>query len=86
MTVALILINVAVFIWQLTWSTDPSSSTSPNVRGLSEYDERTIELGAIPYRLTHPGKDCGVVVATRGGPEPDRRPDRLRGQRARAGG
>jgi membrane associated rhomboid family serine protease len=34
------------------------------VRGLSEYDERVIELGAIPYRLTHPGKNCGVVVAT----------------------
>ena len=65
-TVALILINVAVFVWQLTLSNDPNSSESPNVRGLSEYDERVIELGAIPYRLTHPGKDCGVVTATRG--------------------
>ena len=63
-TVALILINVAVFVWQLTLSDDPSSSTSPQVRGLSESDERIIELGAIPYRLTHPGKDCGVVTAT----------------------
>jgi membrane associated rhomboid family serine protease len=65
-TVALILINVAVFIWQLTLSSDPGSSTSPRVPGLSEYDERTIELGAIPYRLTHPGKDCGVVVTAQG--------------------
>jgi membrane associated rhomboid family serine protease len=65
-TVALILINVAVFIWQLTLSNDPNSSTSPKVPGLSEYDERTIELGAIPYRLTHPGKDCGVVVTAQG--------------------
>jgi membrane associated rhomboid family serine protease len=65
-TVALILINVAVFIWQLTLSNEPDSSTSPKVRGLSEYDERVIELGAIPYRLTHPGKDCGVVTAVRG--------------------
>jgi membrane associated rhomboid family serine protease len=65
-TVALIAINVVVFIWQLTLSNDPNSSTSPQVRGLSEYDERVIELGAIPYRLTHPGKDCGVVTITRG--------------------
>ena len=34
--------------------------------GLSAYDERLIELGAIPYRLTHPGKNCGVVTAQRG--------------------
>jgi membrane associated rhomboid family serine protease len=65
-TVVLILINVAVFIWQLTLSDDPNSSTSPHVRGLSESDERIIELGAIPYRLTHPGKGCGVVTATAG--------------------
>ena len=65
MTVALILINVAVFAWQLSWSDDPGSSTSPNVPGLSEYDERTLELGAVPYRLTHPGKECGVVVGER---------------------
>jgi len=62
-----------VFIWQLTLSDDPSSSTSPNVRGLSEADERIIELGAIPYRLTHPGKGCGVVTATRGA-EPGNEP------------
>ena len=65
-TVALILICVAVFIWQLSLSDDLNSSTSPHVRGLSESDERTIELGAIPYRLTHPGKDCGVVTAPQG--------------------
>jgi membrane associated rhomboid family serine protease len=65
-TAALILINVVVFIWQLSLSDDPNSSTSPKVPGLSESDERIIELGAIPYRLTHPGKDCGVVTATRG--------------------
>ena len=72
-TVALILINVAVFVWQLSLSDDPNSSTSPHVRGLSESDERIIELGAIPYRLTHPGKDCGVVTtagAGAGGLEP----------------
>ncbi len=61
-TVILIAINVVVFGWQLTLSDDPNSSTSPKVQGLSESDERTIELGAIPYRLTHPGKKCGVAT------------------------
>jgi membrane associated rhomboid family serine protease len=65
-TVALIVICVAVFIWQLSLSDDPNSSTSPSVPGLSESDERIIELGAIPYRLTHPGKECGVVTAAGG--------------------
>jgi membrane associated rhomboid family serine protease len=58
---------VAVFVWQLSLSDDPNSSTSPHVRGLSESDERVIELGAIPYRLTHPGKGCGVVTTTQAG-------------------
>ena len=55
-----------MFVWQLTLSSEPGSSTSPSVPGLSEYDERIIELGAIPYRLTHPGRNCGVVVAAPG--------------------
>ncbi len=63
-TVVLIVINVVVFVWQLSLSDDANSSKSPHVRGLSESDERIIELGAIPYRLTHPGKGCGVVTAT----------------------
>ena len=37
------------------------------MRGLSESDERIIELGAIPYRLMHPGKNCGVVLTTAAG-------------------
>lgn len=64
-TIVLIAINLAVFAWQTSLSNEPDSSTSPHVQGLSEYDERTLELGAIPYRLTHPGKQCGVVVGTR---------------------
>jgi membrane associated rhomboid family serine protease len=60
--VLLIVINVAVFVWQLSLSDEPNSSVSPHVQGLSESDERIIELGAIPYRLTHPGEDCGVDV------------------------
>jgi membrane associated rhomboid family serine protease len=59
-TVALIVINLAVFIWQVTESSDPASSTSPHIQGVSQRDETTLTYGAIPYRLTHPGKDCAV--------------------------
>ena len=65
-TVVLIAINIAVFVWQLTLSSDPDSSTSPHVPGLSQADETTLEYGAIPYRLTHPGKDCAVGEITSG--------------------
>lgn len=63
-TVLLIAANALVWLWQLSWSDDPNSSRSPHVPGLSQADERTIELGAIPYRLTHPGAECGVVATT----------------------
>jgi membrane associated rhomboid family serine protease len=59
-TVALIVINIAVFAWQLTLSSAPGSSASPHIPGLSQSDEVTLEYGAIPYRLLHPGSDCGV--------------------------
>jgi len=62
-TVILIAINIGVFAWQLSQPDDSNSSTSPNIRGLSASDEQVLELGAIPYRLTHPGKGCGVVTA-----------------------
>jgi membrane associated rhomboid family serine protease len=65
-TVALIVINIAVFVWQVTQSSDPGSSTSPHVPGLSEQDETTLSYGAIPYRLTHPGKNCAVGEVTTG--------------------
>ena len=60
-TVALIVINVAIFVWQLTLSSDPNSSTSPHIAGLSQSDEVTLEYGAMPYRLLHPGAECGVA-------------------------
>jgi membrane associated rhomboid family serine protease len=66
-TVALIVLNVAVFVWQLTQSTDPGSSTSPHIASVSQRDETTLEYGAIPYRLTHPGKDCAVGQVPSGG-------------------
>jgi rhomboid family protein len=59
-TVVLIVINIAVFAWQLTLSSDPGSSSSPHIEGLSQSDEATLEYGAMPYRLLHPGKECGV--------------------------
>jgi len=65
-TVVLIAMNIAVFVWQLTLSSDPGSSSSPQVPGLSQADETTLEYGAIPYRLTHPGKDCAVGAVTTG--------------------
>jgi membrane associated rhomboid family serine protease len=65
-TVVLIAMNIAVFVWQLTLSSAPDSSTSPHVPGLSQADETTLEYGAIPYRLTHPGKDCAVGQAVSG--------------------
>jgi len=68
LTVLLIAVNVAVFGWQISQSSDAGSSSNPHVQGLSQQDETTIEYGAIPYRLTHPGKDCAIgVVPSPGG-------------------
>ena len=65
-TVLLIATNLAFFGWQLSLDDSRDSSESPNVPGLSAADEAVFELGAIPYRLTHPGKGCGVVTAPAG--------------------
>jgi membrane associated rhomboid family serine protease len=61
-TVVLIAINIAVFAWQLTFSTDSSSSPTLHRLGINERDQNTIEYGAIPDRLTHPGRECAVGV------------------------
>ena len=65
LTVLLIVLNVVIFGWQISHSSSAGSSTDPHVKGLSQQDELTFEYGAIPYRLTHPGKECafGAVVA-----------------------
>jgi membrane associated rhomboid family serine protease len=60
LTVLLIAANIAVFAWQLSFSTDHASSPEVSRLGVSERDENTFEYGAIPYRLTHPGKDCAL--------------------------
>ena len=57
-TVALIVINVVVFLfWQ-------------HPTGFNGVDNtKVVEYGAIPYELTHPGKHCALVsglVAVRG--------------------
>ena len=60
LTVLLIVVNVAVFAWQLTFLGDGLAARSYAELGITERDENTLEYGAIPYRLTHPGKDCAV--------------------------
>jgi membrane associated rhomboid family serine protease len=60
-TMLLIVVNLAVFVWQLGFSS--SSYSSPELRQLevNKKDENSLEYGAIPYRLMHPGKDCFVA-------------------------
>jgi membrane associated rhomboid family serine protease len=61
LTVLLIVLNVVVFGWEFTLSQDRGSASGQAGRlGASEYDVELIELGAIPYRITHPGEDCGL--------------------------
>ena len=60
-TVILILINVCAFAWQLTLPDDHASSADLLRAGVSERDQATIEYGAIPFRITHPGSECGVA-------------------------
>jgi rhomboid family protein len=67
LTVLLIVANVVVFVWQISHSSNPGSSRGPHVPGVSAQDELTFEYGAIPYRLTHPGKDCAFGAVLAGG-------------------
>ena len=61
LTVILIALNVAFFAFEFTWSQDAGSAPGEaGQMGASEYDVELIELGAIPYRITHPGEDCGL--------------------------
>jgi membrane associated rhomboid family serine protease len=56
-TVALIVINVAVFIWQLNFPTDKQLDQV----GFGAIDQSSLEYGAIPYRITNPDTgDCAV--------------------------
>jgi membrane associated rhomboid family serine protease len=63
LTVLLIVLNVIAFVVELTWSQDPGSASGPaGELGATEYDVELIELGAIPYRITHPGEECALGV------------------------
>jgi membrane associated rhomboid family serine protease len=65
LTVALIVINVAVFIWQTQFPTDPDLSA----QGLSSgVDQSSLEYGAMPYRITHPKRsECFLGIVEQGG-------------------
>lgn len=54
LTVALIVINVAVFLWQTQFPVDRELQRL----GFGSVDASALEFGAIPYRLTHP--DAGA--------------------------
>ncbi len=69
LTVLLIVVNVAVFGWQLHFSSSQASDAAFRNLGISESDQNTLEYGAIPYRLTHPGRECAVgEVPSQGNP------------------
>jgi membrane associated rhomboid family serine protease len=56
-TVALIAINVAIFIWQLNFPTDQKLDQV----GFGHIDQSSLEYGAIPYRITHADdRDCVI--------------------------
>ncbi len=59
-TVVLIVMNLAVFGWELSLSGDSNPNHLLQTAGISERDQAEIQGGAIPYRITHPGKDCAI--------------------------
>jgi membrane associated rhomboid family serine protease len=65
LTVALIVINVAVFLWQTQFPIDPDLSA----QGLSSgVDQSSLEYGAMPYRITHPDRsECFLGTVDQGG-------------------
>jgi membrane associated rhomboid family serine protease len=60
-TILLIVLNFAAFVWELTLPTDQASNVGFERAGVSKRDQALATYGAIPYRLTHPGSDCGVT-------------------------
>jgi membrane associated rhomboid family serine protease len=67
-TVALIVINIAFFVWQWTFTPDPQLSAEPlNFQGI---DQSSLEYGAIPYRITHPDEAGDCAVGAVGEPDP----------------
>jgi membrane associated rhomboid family serine protease len=68
-TVLLIAVNIVFFGWQLSFSGSESSAELQG-SGITERDQNSIEYGAIPYRITHPGDDCAVTQVG-SSPEPE---------------
>ncbi len=66
LTALLIVANIAVFAWQLSFSGDRAANLELAKLGVSERDQNTLEYGAIPYRLTHPGKECALGTVRNG--------------------
>ena len=67
-TVVLIAINVAVFVWQLSASGDEGSATAPVLQaaGASERDQVNFEYGAVPKEVLNPGEYCAPTDVRRG--------------------
>ena len=61
-TILLIVANIAVFAWQLSFSGSASSSAQLQQLNVTERDENSVEYGAIPYRILHPGRDCAFGI------------------------
>jgi membrane associated rhomboid family serine protease len=59
-TIALIVLNLLVLGWQLTLSGKDASTPELAAEHVSKRDQAAIERGAIPFRLTHPGSECGI--------------------------
>ena len=66
LTLLLIVANIAVFAWQLSFPSDRAANSELGRLGVAESDQNTLEYGAIPYRLTHPGKDCALGTVRNG--------------------
>ena len=59
-TIALIVVSLLVLGWQLTLPGTGASTPELAAEHVSKRDQAAIELGAIPFRLTHPGSECGI--------------------------
>lgn len=63
LTVILIALNVAVFLWQMSYPTERELDQV----GLEAIDQSAIEYGAIPHRITNPERsDCVLGVVRQG--------------------
>ena len=71
LTVVLIAANIVVFAWQLHFPTGDFSNNGFRQLGVPESDQNTLEYGAIPYRLTHPGRECALGVVSSGASQAD---------------